>query len=118
MSEPPRFELIGMQPPSELREEIELLPEVYHSLTDGVPGELFAPLYRAAETPTVLRVMPGRDLIQFGASGLGHAICVDPRTGQVVEVLDTRHRSPAMVPDRFWSTFVDDVAIGDYADED
>jgi hypothetical protein len=148
-----------------------------------VPRELFGGAVFSAELKVSLVVRPdGSPLLRFGAARLSSALCLDPRTGVVVDVWDeaspvvrsTRpawtegfvnsdiacfvdvaravsgrfpyySRSdfetdegvahvdrvcqelvemvrgidpPAAIPDRFWSTFADDVRIGDFATGD
>jgi hypothetical protein len=147
---------------------LEELPEVRDRLHRvGVPSTFIpGPLMYAAEPVlTVVHVEEGKPLVRFASCGvLGDAMCIDPTTGAVWEVLNrsvprrlfvssslsqfadtvdaVAARFPfyddpdddraaeraardlavlieaidaeAVVPDRFWSTFLDDVTIGDF----
>ena len=139
-------------------------PEVWEALfRTGVPRDLFSGRYACVQKPAVLDVPEYGRLIQFGLLVHDDPICVDPTTGQVLEILrkgtalfvnssiaafteivravlarfpyydedaefdeiDAVARDladlirgidpEAMADDRFWSTFVDDVEMGDFA---
>lgn len=127
----------------------------------GVPVDVLG-RFEAVREPYEVSTATRR-VVCFGESGLREKICLDPQTGEVVQVGDGREegtfvntslshfrrvaqmlveRFPfhaagadleerergasavalaiesidpcAMVPDRFWSTLVDDIAIGDF----
>ncbi|MEV4806622.1 SUKH-4 family immunity protein [Nonomuraea sp. NPDC049421] len=133
----------------------------------GIPSGMLGGEYEAAEHLTLMEV-PGRGgLIRFGETKNGD-ICIDPSTGEVLEVIGQKRdcarlantnihlfiesvkavldRFPfysvgsdldsrvivandlteliraidsfAVYQDSFWSTFIDDVEIGDYATEE
>jgi SUKH-4 immunity protein len=64
-------------------------PHVQELLYEGVPREFFR--YRAAKTMSVAQDRGGRSLVCFGLSGpLDIPVCVDPVTGEVVQLSYTR----------------------------
>ena len=52
----------------------------------GVPRDLFSGRYASVQKPAVLDVPERGRLIQFGLPMLGDPVCVDPTTGQVLEI--------------------------------
>jgi len=139
-------------------------PEVCEALfRTGVPRDLFSGRYACVQNPAVLDVPEHGRLIQFGQLTHDDPVCVDPTTGQVLEItrqgtvlfvnssiaaftetvravverfpyhdedaeFDEIHAvardladlirgidPEAMADDHFWSTFVDDVEMGDFA---
>jgi hypothetical protein len=135
--------------------------------TIGVPRQLLSGKYAAMRDLEVLEVPTQGRVICFGTSGRWSRICLDPRNGEVTEVIMTRQPTAnlvnsslkqfidsvqaitdlfpfylsdstledainsgnnvadalkridpaAMGPDTFWSTFVDDLKMGDYPTE-
>ena len=129
----------------------------------SVPKEFFGERYRAATVPEAIQHDSLGRLVCFGRTWLTDPICVEPVTGQVVEIrpnsadvyvvnsslrqfTDTVRATiqalpyyedgsndeevraavtrlsgiirdidpPAMIRHRFWSTFVEDVEMGDF----
>ena len=162
-----------------LRAILPIAPEVADHLERiGLPEVLFGGRFRLDDDLQVVRRPDGSPLLRLGVVMLATLLCVDPRTGRVVEIwneswssqarvdelpwretftnstlaqfvqtacevverlpyyhrdseLAERHRvaqelgaiidsidPPAMAVGLLWSTFVDDVAIGDFAAED
>ena len=138
--------------------------EVWEALfRTGVPRDLFSGRYASVPKPAVLDVPEHGCLIQFGLLMHDDPVCVDPTTGQVLEItrqgtvlfvnstiaaftetvravlerfpyydedaefdeihavardlvgLVRRIDPEAMADNQFWSTFVDDVEMGDFA---
>jgi hypothetical protein len=174
------FELVIVPIPNTISENVPSVPD------EGieVPKELFYGAVFRAEREARAVVRPdGTTLVRFGAARLWRALCLDPVTGNVVDIWD--YDQPALgsqgmpqwtetlvntsvqkfvetsravsarypyydrtafdtdagyaavervhdelvtmiddidgeagVPDRFWSTFADDVMIGDFYTED
>jgi len=62
-------------------------PEVWEALfRTGVPRDLFSGRYASVRKPGVLDVPEYGRLIQFGQIMHDDPVCVDPTTGQVVEI--------------------------------
>lgn len=130
----------------------------------GVPKGFVTSRYLADSHLSVALDAVGHKLVKFGTTVLGGSMCLDPVTGEVVQVLGTnssrwfvnstleafvatvrdvstafpfysddapeaeieaaakrvveiirRVDAEALVPDRYWSTFVDDMRIGDWS---
>jgi hypothetical protein len=165
----PAFELAVFDESSPVSAIAGMQPEVRAALyRTGVPKDLFGGRYTAVDDLTV-RDAPGFGrVVQFGSVMQDDPICVDPATGQVLELPHVSHAAPlvvnsslnaftetvrvvlerfpyydedaefeeiravahelgdlirridpvAMATDQFWSTFVDDVEMGDFATED
>ncbi|WP_329430528.1 SUKH-4 family immunity protein [Streptosporangium sp. NBC_01495] len=81
-SEWPTFELVEFDPshaPMGLLRESRLFK-------GGVPRDLFDTVYRAADSLTLIETMDQRELTCFGDLGSWQLICLDPASGEVVEV--------------------------------
>jgi SUKH-4 immunity protein len=77
----PRFELVTFPKPAGVPyAAARMLVE------RGVPKSLFG-LYRAARELTLLEDPARGQLVCFGATGLDGWVCLDPRTGQVVDLI-------------------------------
>jgi hypothetical protein len=164
----PTFEPVVFCESAEIRARLDRLPEAQDALfVSGLPKEFFYHDYHADDALALVQTDRGR-LIRFASSGLADAIGIDPRTGEVVYVVNVRgaptgfvnsslpqftrtvkeviERFPyyaahapddeiesasnslqsiirsidptALVPGRFWSTFIADVEIGDLSTED
>jgi hypothetical protein len=86
---------VGWRP----QEHVEL---VTFAESPGIPRELAAPLlergvpkamlglYRAANALTLLEGSGGRQLVCFGSVAYSQRACLDPQTGAVVALMDTR----------------------------
>jgi len=62
-------------------------PEVWEALfRAGVPRDLFSGRYACVQKPAVLDVPEHGRLIQFGLLMHDDPVCVDPTTGQVLEI--------------------------------
>jgi len=62
-------------------------PEVWEALfRAGVPRDLFSGRYACVQNPAVLDVPEHDRLIQFGLLMHDDPVCVDPTTGQVLEI--------------------------------
>ena len=147
---------------------LEARPDVQRALFDeGVPEGFIGRRYQAAEALAVIADEHRRSLIRFGSTGLGASVCVDPASGEVVEMMSVPAAAPlfinasldqfartiralatrfpyyaeaadegeiqaasddlsriigeidssALLPDRYWSTFIDDVRFGDLSTE-
>lgn len=77
----PRFELVTFPEPTGVPYEAARM-----LVARGVPRSLFG-LYRAASELTLFED-PGRgQLVCFGTAGLNGLVCLDPHTGQVVDLI-------------------------------
>src|SRR5262249_36690079 len=149
-------------PPAEV-EPFQLSRDQTEVLTgEGIPKDFFGELFRATHNLEPIETSTGT-YICFGTSGYGVRICLDPRSGEVVQLVGSEHLRnfvntslrqfvktikavlarfpfhgtdatsddinaaardvaaiisdvdpPAMIPDRFWSTLVDDIKMGDF----
>jgi hypothetical protein len=77
----PRFELVTFPEPTGVPHELA------RTLVErGVPKSLFG-LYRAASELTLFEDPGSGQLVCFGTTGLDGLVCLDPRTGQVVDLI-------------------------------
>jgi hypothetical protein len=163
----PRFELVVVPIPIDVPVQ-DLSSEVVDQLANrGVPLDFFHGRYMAASTLRLARSTRSQSLVCFGRTGLAGSICIEPRTGEVVELqsddgdakfvnsslrqftdivqatierfpfydrddayaevervarelkaIVMRLDPPAISRDLFWSTFIDDVLIGDFSTQE
>jgi hypothetical protein len=152
MSFPP----VEVEPFQLSRDQTEVLTR------EGIPKEFFGARFRATRKLEPIETSSGT-YICFGTSGYGVRICLDPRSGEVIQLVGSEHLrtfvntslrqfvktiqavlarfpfhgtdatpddinaaargvaaiisdvdAPAMIPDRFWSTMIDDIKMGDF----
>ena len=133
--------------------------EAFH--VGGIPGAFVTARFRAQSTLSVAADEVGHRLVKFGTTVLGGSMCLDPATGEIVQLVgrkasrffvnttlatytttvrEVSNAFPfysdnasveeieaaaqrasevirsidreALVPDRYWSTFVDDMRTG------
>ncbi|MGW8766659.1 SUKH-4 family immunity protein [Streptomyces sp. NPDC055815] len=124
----PEYTVIHLESSSEVPAQIASdLREI------GVPAGLIGCEFRPLDEAGFLGGTGENGLVAFGASGLFGRIGIDVATGRVVYVPQVESTkgvadeirelvsvldASAVVPAGFWETFCDDVAMGDYADED
>jgi hypothetical protein len=89
----PTFEMVTFDP----SRGTQGLPADSALFTEGVPKELFAPLYSAAGSLSAVDVAGRGRLACFGVNGSSHLMCLDPSSGEVVEVPRTSGAGPAPV---------------------
>jgi hypothetical protein len=82
----PRFEIVRYEAPTGIPNgwDAELLEK-------GVPRGMME-RYRAARRLMLVGDIEGREFVSFGRTMLMHHICLDPQTGQVIEVIRSRRR--------------------------
>jgi hypothetical protein len=77
----PRFELVTFPEPTGVPHELARM-----LVERGVPKRLFG-LYRAARELTLVADPGSGQLVCFGTTALYGGVCLDPRTGQVVDLI-------------------------------
>ena len=162
------FALVTFPSSAEAQALLAIRPDdLQQFYVEGVPRSFVTERYRAAPSLSVATDAAGRRLIKFGTTILDGAMCLDPATGQVIQLfgrgsgqwfvnstlaaftasirevskafpfyqdgassgeVDAAARrvaeiignidGEAVAPDRYWSTFLDDIRTGDWATGD
>lgn len=159
------FALVTFLPNAQVQALLESRPEDLQTLTsDGIPKSFVTERYRAEPSLSVTTDNVGRRLVKFGSTVLNGSMCLDPHTGEVIQLVGANSSrwfvnsalaafttsvrevtkafpfypddatsaeieaaaqrvseiirkvdDQALFPDRYWSTFIDDMRTGDWA---
>jgi SUKH-4 immunity protein len=101
----PRFELVTFPEPTGI-------PHGWDEplVRQGVPKALIERTYQAASRLTLLDDPRYGPLVRFGESGLSDSICLDPRTGQVLLIIDAPD-GPAWLVNSSLEQFIETVRV-------
>lgn len=101
----PRFELVTFPEPTGI-------PHGWDEplVRQGVPKALIARTYRAASTLMLLDDPRYGPLVRFGKSGVSDSICLDPRTGHIVMIVDAPD-GPAWLVNSSLEQFIASVRV-------
>ncbi len=78
----PRFEMVTFSVPTGIPNDWDA-----ELLAKGVPKDLLLKDYHAANELALLTFPGGEQFVRFGTSGRDDHMCLDPRTGAVVEII-------------------------------
>jgi len=159
------FQLVTFAANAEVQALLDGRPEDLQAFSlGGVPKSFVTERYRAERSLSVTADDVGRRLVKFGSTVLDGSMCLDPVTGEVIQLVGAsssrwfvnstlaafttsirevstafpfyqddatsadieaaaqrvseiirRVDDQALVPDRYWSTFIDDMRTGDWA---
>lgn len=82
------FTLVTYPPSAEANALLPRRPEDLRAFyADGLPKSFVSARYRASEALSVTSDEDGHELVRFGSTILDGSMCLDPRSGEVVELV-------------------------------